>query len=137
MYRVSIPCATIFCSLCIMHWGCSRDSRPYEDHSRDARRYALNLKQMVYDVVKDAVTAREPADIIWPLVLELEQNNSPRGEFAEIIDQLRQHVTDLHISCEKTPNGRPADLQSRLQHLIALAEKLPGEAQMTTQPTRD
>lgn len=121
----------------MMQGGCSRDSRPYEDHSRDARRYALNLKQMVYDVVKDAVTAREPADIIWPLVLELEQNDRPRGEFAEIMDQLRQNVTDLHISCEKTPNGRPADLQIRLQHLIALAEKLPGEVQMTTRPAGD
>lgn len=130
-------CLFLVMSLGVVLTGCSRDTRPYEDHSRDSQRYAMNVKQMVYDAVTDATRAREPADILWPLVLELEQTDRPHGEFAQILAELRQQISELHKSCEQSPNGRPADLQNRLQGLIALADKLPGEVQAGSRPMQD
>ncbi len=123
--------------LCFSQGGCSGDPRAYEDHSRDAMRYAVTLKQMVYEVVNEAIRAPDPGDIIWPLVLELEQKDRPRGDFAQVVDELHQEASQLHASCQQAPSGRPADLESRLRRLLALAEKLPGEPVAAFRPFDD
>lgn len=108
--------------------GCETASRAYTDHSQDADRYAQHIKQMVAEIVAEAPRQREPADLLIPLVQELQETTRPRGQYGDVYRQLLEKAQALRQACEQSPSGRPSDLSARLAELAQLADQLPGEA---------
>jgi hypothetical protein len=106
--------------------GCARETRPFEDHSRDAQRYAATVKQMVFQAAQDAVRSPEPADVLLPLVQELEQTDRPRGEFRSIFEELHRRVQEAYQTCQAA-GGRPPNFESHLRSLLEIAYQLPGD----------
>ncbi len=105
--------------------GCAGSHAAYTDHSRDPQAYAQDVKELVADHVELARRAREPADMLAPIVSELEQlDERPAGENREFYETLLAAAREVLDACEQM-DGRPARLDSQLDHLLSLLAQLP------------
>ncbi len=132
----------IYCLMlgfCVMLFaGCGGgEERPYTDHSRDAEAMAIRIKDMVRDAVNVARGSDEPDDIMYSVAMSLEDlHRQPTGAHLSIYQQLNELALAIAAECEAA-DGRPPNLNERLDELAALAEQLPGErseAQPAPQP---
>jgi hypothetical protein len=115
------------CLLILFVAGCGRSSMPYTDHSRDATAYAKDVKELVIDHVQLAKKSREPADMLAPIVSELEQmRERPTGEHKSIYEELLETARQLLEACQQV-DGRPPGLEKQLDQLVAMVDRLPGE----------
>jgi hypothetical protein len=125
----------VFCLSVVMLLGCGQSSqRPFTDHSRDPEAFALDVKQVVVDSVADARTSREPEDQVSNIVNMLDDlSGRPTGQYRDTYDQLLSLAREIRAACEAA-NGRPSDLETRLQELLALADQLPGHVTPAERP---
>jgi hypothetical protein len=128
----------ILCLSVLVLLGCGQSGqRPYTDHSRDPEAFALDVKQLVVNSVEDARTSREPEDEISNIVDLLDDlSRHPTGDYRETYDQLLSLAGDIRAACEAA-NGRPSDLATRLDELLALANQLPGTVTPVARPRED
>jgi len=117
--------------------GCSGPSPKGEDHSRDAERYAVNMKNLVLMAVEDARRSREPGDQLWPVILELEQKDRPRGPYEATYQELDSKLREIHQACGANGGSPPPNLLARLEELKQLAAKLPGEVTVVPRSSQD
>lgn len=117
--------------------GCSGPSPKGEDHSRDAERYAVNVKNLVLMAVEDAGRSREPGDELRPVILELEQKDRPRGPYEATYQELASKLREIHQACEANDGSPPPNLRAQLEELKQLAAKLPGEVAVVPRSTQD
>ena len=120
--------------------GCSRGPAiAYTDHSRDPEAFAATVKQLVFVAVADARTSPEPADdlasIVGVFADRMDDGSLPLGEYVGVYQELFSLARDLHDACE-TIDGRPADLAPRLDHLLEVARRLPGDVPVVNPPRR-
>lgn len=111
--------------------GCGTPERPFTDNSKDADLYATDVKQIAFSTVVRAKRSREPADQIQVLVSEIESqesNHRPVGAHQAIYAELLAAAKPLLEDCKKA-NGKAPNLNSRLDALKVIAEKLPGQVQ--------
>jgi hypothetical protein len=111
--------------------GCGSPDRPFTDNSKDADLYAADVKQIAYSTVSRAKRSREPADQVQVLVTELESqesNNKPAGPHKAVYGDMLAAAKLLLEDCKKA-NGKPANLNSRLDAIKVIADKLPGQVQ--------
>lgn len=105
--------------------GCAGSHAAYTDHSRDPQAYAQDVKEMVGDHVKLARQAREPADMLAPIVSELEQlDERPVGEHRMFYETLLAAARDVMDACQRV-DGRPPRLDYQLDQLLSLLDQLP------------
>lgn len=102
-------------------------SQVYTDDSRDAEKYATNVKQVVVTQVSDARTSREPADDL-SVITSILRNDGPRGNYGDVYDRLLAIVEPLEEACEQA-DGPTGDLPQKLDELLAIADELPGEVE--------
>ena len=106
--------------------GCADSGPVYTDH-KNPEKYAHDVKRVVITQAAEARKAKEPADDLRAIVSELEDHRSrPQGEHGELYAQLFAKASELYQACLEV-DGRPSDLTSRLDELVALVQPLPGE----------
>ncbi|MCL4204996.1 MAG: hypothetical protein KJ000_21150 [Pirellulaceae bacterium] len=107
--------------------GCGRSRMPYTDHSRDSAAYAKDIKELVIDHVGLAKKSREPADMIAPIINELEQiRERPTGQHHSVYEELLETARRVFDACQQG-NGRPTGIDKQLDQLVALVDRLPGD----------
>ncbi len=112
--------------------ACGPAEAPYTDNSRDADLYATDVKQIAMDAIQRAKKSREPADQIQTLVSEIEgqgANNRPVGSHKATYDELLKLAKEFISECNAA-GGKPANLTVRLDVLMKIAERLPGQVQL-------
>jgi hypothetical protein len=117
----------IFGLLLLVIIGCGRSKMPYTDHSRDSDAYAKDVKELVIDHVGLAKRSREPADMIAPIINELEQmRERPTGEHHSVYEELLETARRVFETCQRV-DGRPTGIDKELDQLVALVDRLPGD----------
>ncbi len=117
------------CATIVLLLGCGQGNGvPYTDHSRDPEAFALTIKQMVLDAVEDARRSPEPAESVDGIVAAFDGrlHSLPVGDYRPIYEELLSVASELYEEAERI-DGRPEDLDQRLDELAALAEQLPGD----------
>ncbi len=117
--------------------GCSGGNGvPYTDHSRDPEAFALTIKQMVFNAVEDARESPHPAESLDGIAAAFEGGlgRLPVGDYRSVYEELYSVASDLYEEAERI-DGRPADLETRLHELVALADQLPGDVTPAARPT--
>ncbi len=105
--------------------GCGGES--LTDHSRDPEAFAVDVKELVATTVAEAQVSLEPVDALFSLVDLLDElDQQPAGSHRELYEQIQKMASEIHEMAEQV-DGRPADLEQRLDRLWALAEPLPGD----------
>jgi hypothetical protein len=113
----------------LMLIGCSGGSGvPYTDHSRDPEAFAASIKEMVFLAVEDARRSAEPEEAIEGVVEAFDGRlgTLPVGDYRPIYEQLLSVASELHQEAERI-DGRPSDLDQRLDELVGIAKQLPGD----------
>lgn len=114
--------------------GCSASSTlEYTDHSQDPERFARLVKQTVVEVVADARKSIEPYDEIRLIAQSVDGDNKPIGPYGDVYDRLRSLADELADACELA-DGPTADMNRKLDELLAIADELPGEFQPVEEP---
>jgi hypothetical protein len=118
-------CLIVLCG-CGLLSGCGSSGPVYTDH-KNPELYAEDVKRVVLTQAAEARKSKEPADDLGPVVAELEGHASrPQGDYAELYATLLSKSLELQQACAAI-EGRPSDLNSRLDELVELAQQLPGE----------
>ncbi len=113
------------CLLMLVVLGCGGED--LVDHSRDPGMFASSVKELVLTNVEDARESDEPADALWAVVHELspeELGRQPTGDHLSLYQQMHSLASEIQKESEAV-DGRPPDLEERLDELAALAEQLP------------
>ncbi len=126
------PLRRSFCGLLLMIGlvGCGPTELPYTDNSKDPAAFGNTIKQLVTDAVADARRSREPYDQIRLISNAINVDRQPVGEFAPVYEQLKSAADELADACESA-DGPVADMDKKLDDLLAMAERLPGETKTT------
>lgn len=114
------------CVLMLVVLGCGGGD--VVDHSRDPGMFASTVKDLVHRSVEDARESDEPADALWAVVHQLEPDElrrRPTGNHLSVYQQLYTLASEIHQASEAV-DGRPPNLEERLDELAALADQLPG-----------
>ena len=117
----------ILCFSLLALAGCGGE--PVIDHSRDPEMFAIDVKELVATSVADARTSDEPADALWGIVDYLaELGRHPTGQHRNVYQQIHALASEIYADAQDV-DGRPPDLDERLDELWALAEQLPGDVE--------
>jgi hypothetical protein len=130
----------IIALLLLVTIGCgSGQSVSYTDNSKDPEAFALTVKQMTLDAIEDAKSARDPADklrvIVSTFESRLDSGLLPVGGYKDIYDELYQKANALFEACDQV-EGRTSDLNSRLEEIKLVADRLPGNIKASVEPRR-
>lgn len=102
--------------------GCSHSEPTFTDHSQDVEMYVQNLRRLLEAQVSLALKGDAELHLA-PVVLELQHNDRPVGEYREIVMKLREKTTLVFDACRA---GEPKQkLKSDLNALLALSRSLP------------
>ena len=123
-----------FCFTLLLAVGCG-DSKSKVDNSQDPEAYARDVKQLVLDHVAIAAKSREPADQMAVIIAELEQRDRPLGSYQPTYEKLLTAAREIHAESKKA-NGRPGNLNARLNQLRKMAESLPGQVDVRGEAER-
>ena len=112
--------------LAALAWiGCAEG--PVVDHSRDPDMFAFDVKEVTAHSVAEARVSDEPADALFNLVDMLENLGAqPTGAHLSLYQEIRALATEIYEDAQEV-DGRPEELEERLDELWALAEQLPGD----------
>ncbi len=112
--------------LAALAWiGCAEG--PVVDHSRDPDMFAFDVKEVTAHSVAEARVSDEPADALFNLVDMLENLGAqPTGAHMGLYQEIRALATEIYEDAQEV-DGRPEELEERLDELWALAEQLPGD----------
>ena len=119
----------ILCLSALVVLGCGPGAgeRPYIDHSRDPEALAVSVKYTVDIAVDDARTSDEPADAVSSVADFLEDlSRRPTGDHLSIYRQIAALANEI-VEESEAVDGRPTNLDQRLDELEELAEQLPGD----------
>ena len=116
---------SIFCLVALAWIGCAEG--PVVDHTRDPDMFALDVKEVTADSVAQARGSDEPAEELSGLVDMLaDLRAQPTGEHLSLYQEIGALATEIYEEAQAV-DGRPEDLEERLDQLWALAEQLPGD----------
>ncbi|MES2791216.1 MAG: hypothetical protein V4719_16495 [Planctomycetota bacterium] len=112
--------------------GCGRSEPPFTDNSQDVDLYVRRLRMLVQHQTALARKS-DPTLHLAPLVIELEREDRPLGEYQDVYLSLREKGRAVFDLCRANPNVRH-DIAAQLDEMVNLASALPAREEEPATP---